>query len=33
MDGTTPEKKEEEIKKVEERMTKYKEKMIFLNNL
>ena len=33
MDGSTTEKKEEEIKKVEERILKFKEKMLFLNNL
>jgi hypothetical protein len=33
MDGTSPEKKEEELKKMTERMQKFKEKMAFLSNL
>ena len=33
MDGSSPEKKEEELKKMAERMQKFKEKMSFLTNL
>jgi hypothetical protein len=33
MDGSSPEKKEEELKKMAERMQKFKDKMAFLSNL
>jgi hypothetical protein len=32
-DGTTPEKREEEVKKLDDRMSKFKDKMGYLNGL